>query len=127
MCVSKVWDKYIEDESVVKAEIEEPFNAPQIITIYEEASEDVFWVTCGREWYDRGEWKFFDMKVEIYLGDEKTPSHTIVAPEWDDFSKDKWIPFLYDAKTNTLIEVNEMCDEDRCLEYSYEYIWRKDN
>ncbi len=115
------------DDVVLKAEIKEAFNAPKEVFIFEEGAEDIYFVTCGREWYDRGEWKFFDMKVEIYLGDEKTPSHTIGAPEWDDFSKDKWIPFLYDAKTNTLIEVNEMCDEDRRLEYYHKYLLRKDN
>ena len=58
------------------------------------------------------------------------PIDVLFAPcgrAWYDSSKDIRIPFVYDAKTNTIMETNEMCDGDRCLEYSYEYLRGKDN
>ena len=31
--------------------------------------------------------------------------------EWYDLSKNIWIPFVYDAKTNTITEMNVMTDD----------------
>ncbi len=62
----------------------------------------------------------------------RNPKNLLFAPcgrAWYDYdsSKDIRIPYIYDAKTNTIMETNEMCDGDRYLEYYNEYLHGKDN
>ena len=55
----------------------------------------------------------FNAPEEVLIYEEGAEDKYFVTcgREWYDLSKNIWIPFVYDAKTNTITEMNVMTDD----------------